>query len=296
MTKAEPPAVSIAVLLATYNRRAVSEACLRALFAQRYRTPVQITTYLTDSSSPDGTAAFVRAEFPDVVVLDAPDTVFWAGGMRIAWAASQAVRYDYLLLMNDDTRLYPTAVQTLLDADAAARARSGHAGLIAGSTRDPDSGARTYGGLLQYRGDVMPSDEIQKCDQFNCNATLIPADVADVVGQFDPVFTHALADHDYSLRARRLGFQAWVAPGFVGECRANPTAAWADPSVPVWRRLKALHSPKGLPPHEWIAFCRRHLPYQWPLRLALLYVHAVIPQLWVTRDQARRPLAAQTNG
>jgi GT2 family glycosyltransferase len=103
------------------------------------------------------------------------------------------------------------------------------------------------------------------------------------VGNFSVEFTHALADHDYSLRAKAKGFSVWVAPGYQGTCPANPIPRWANPRVPLIERLKFLHTPKGLPPMEWITFCRRHLPYQWPLRLMLLYLHAVFPRFWLNR-------------
>jgi GT2 family glycosyltransferase len=277
--------VNLAVLLTTHNRKAKTLACLEALFDQRSNNIIVPDIYLVDSGSTDGTIEAVRKQFPQIKLFLYDDSLYWCGGMRIAWAEAMKGHYDYYLLMNDDTILLPKAIQIFLTSAHKIFTSERRQGIIVGSTLDPVTGKRSYGGVTRgkQRGDVNPTNELLPCDQMNCNCTLVPRQVAEAVGNLSPEFTHALADHDYSLRAKAAGFSVWVAPGFLGICPSNPVPSWANPKVPLLERLKTLHSPKGLPPREWLVFCRRHLPYQWPIRLVLLYLHTIFPQLWLRK-------------
>jgi GT2 family glycosyltransferase len=276
----------LAVILTSHNRRAKTLACLEALFGQIDGESVVVHVYLADSGSTDGTPEAVIGNFPQVKLMSCNNDIYWCGGMRIAWTEAINRSYDYYLLMNDDTVLLPNAVKIFLELARTVRAKEGRDGIIVGSTLDPVTKKRSYGGVVRRgkNGDVTPTDELQLCDQMSCNCTLVPHQVAELIGNLSPEYTHALADHDYSLRAKAKGFSVWVAPGYLGVCSSNPIPLWENPKVPLRVRLKALHSPTGLPPREWVIFCRRHLPFQWPLRLILLYLHVIFPQLWLKKS------------
>jgi GT2 family glycosyltransferase len=278
--------LKLAVILTSHNRRAQTLACLEALFCQVSGEGIVAHVYLADSGSTDGTPEAVIGAFPQIKLISCADDIYWCGGMRIAWAEAMKGVYDYYLLMNDDTVLLPSAVKILFESARTVREKEGRDGIIVGSTLDPMTKKRNYGGVLRRRrnADVIPTDELQPCDQMSCNCTLVPRQVAERIGNLSPEYTHALADHDYSLRAKAKGFSVWVAPGYFGVCPSNPVPAWADPEVPLGERWKALHAPTGLPPGEWVIFCRRHLPFQWPLRLILLYLHVILPRLWLRKS------------
>ena len=80
------------------------------------------------------------------------------------------------------------------------------------------------------------------------NCALIPKVVIDMVGNLDATFTHAMGDFDFGLRARRLGYALWVAPGVAGECEPNlGTGLWTDKSLPLGTRWQRLKGPKAYP-------------------------------------------------
>jgi hypothetical protein len=69
-----------------------------------------------------------------------------------AFAAAMAGDYDYYLWMNDDTRLDDGALAVLLDTERRLRDRGEEAVIVAGSTRHPETGELTYGGVVHpYR-------------------------------------------------------------------------------------------------------------------------------------------------
>jgi GT2 family glycosyltransferase len=113
---------TLAVLMASHNRRDTTLACLRSV-ASQVGANVTLRVYLVDDASTDGTASAVRAEFPEVAVLDGSGDLFWSGGMRVAQEAASDAEPDFLLWLNDDVVLASGAVTTLLTTHEDLRAR-----------------------------------------------------------------------------------------------------------------------------------------------------------------------------
>jgi len=282
----------IAALLTCHNRREKTLTCLGALFDQVLGKKINTQVYLVDCGSTDGTVEAVRDRFPRVKLLLQDDNLFWCGGMRLAFEEAMKGDFDYYLWLNDDNTLLPGAIHTLLHTAQEVQEHDGRDCMVVGSTRDPETGRRTYGGLVQpskwrpldFRP-VEPSHEPQRCDTMNGNCVLIPQNIVRSLGNLSAEFTHAIGDTDYGLRARDKGFSLWVAPGYVGECSRNPLPAWVNPETYLKDRLKSLQSPKGLPPREWIAFTRRHTGLRWPIYLLKLRMRVFFPRLWIWLDR-----------
>ena len=289
--------VRIAALLTCHNRKERTLVCLESLFGQVSNGTFDARAFVVDAGSTDGTAAAVRARFPGVRLIVRDGSLYWCGGMRAAFAEAIKEDYDYYLWLNDDMTLRPEAVAALLQTARDVRQRDGDGAIVVGSACDPDTGDRSYGGVVRtgrlrplgFRP-VQPTDRPQPCTTFNGNCVLVPREVALAVGNLSPEFTHAIADTDYGLRSRAMGFSSWVAPGYVGTCRRNTGAGRCfDPALPLRERLEVLRSPKGLPPREWRLFARRHAPLQWPIYWICLYLHACLPRFWrwVHRPRSR---------
>ena len=124
---------------------------------------------------------------------------------------------------------------------------------------------------------VEPALSPQRCDTFFGNCVLVPAEVAKLVGNLDPVFAHTFGDIDYGFRATKLGCTIWVAPGYIGECSRNPVGGtWEDHKLPLKQRWEKMRGPKGLPPREWSVILRRQARLLWPLYLAIPYTKFVV--------------------
>jgi GT2 family glycosyltransferase len=99
----------VSVCIANYNGDAVLDACLSSVLAQATDFPVEILVH--DDCSNDGSVALIKDRFPGVVLLTSEENVgFCISNNRMAAAA----RGDYLLLLNNDTRLHPGALDALL--------------------------------------------------------------------------------------------------------------------------------------------------------------------------------------
>jgi len=276
-----------AVLLTCHNRKETTLAALRRLFEQRLPKHGELTVFLVDDGSSDGTSEAIRKEFQQIRLLRGNGNLYWGGGMRCAFGEALKEDYDYYFWLNDDT---------YLDSDALARMVAAHEDLIAqnydcsimvGSLRDPASGTLTYGGVV-HRSRIHPlkyallppGSEPLSCDTMNGNAVLIPRSVANLVGNISSSFTHNMGDLDYGLRARKLGCSVWIAPGFVGTCSWNKVKdTYLDPVLPLSERLNKMFTTKGLPAREYYRYARAHAGVFWPFFGGLPYIRITLHSL-----------------
>jgi GT2 family glycosyltransferase len=282
---------SIAALLTSYNRKATTLASLDRLFSQQ--TTAELTVFLVDDNSPDGTADAVQKQFPQVRLLPGDGNLFWCGGMRCAFDAALKEGFDFYLWLNDDTLLEPDAVARMLAAYQSLAAENERA-IVVGSTRDPQTGVHTYGGVVRssrihpnkYRLQE-PGDKPLPCDTMNGNCVLIPSAVAAVVHSLSPEFQHGMGDFDYGLRARKAGCAVWVAPGYIGDCAANgASGGFEDARLAMYSRWRHMMSNKGLPPREYLVYMRRHGGSGWPLYWAMPYVRVIVSSLFARPRKA----------
>src|SRR3978361_250242 len=90
----------IAVIMSCFNRKKLTIAALDSLFLQRKSIAKQIKVYLVDDASYDGTSDAVNELFPEVQLIQGDGSLFWNGGMRLAFAAAIEHGYDQYLWFN----------------------------------------------------------------------------------------------------------------------------------------------------------------------------------------------------
>src|SRR5713226_3476154 len=253
----------IAVILTCHNRRDHTLACLSVLLPQA--SDFQISIYLLDDGSTDGTAEAV-SHFPRLHVLRGDGSLFWNRGMHAAFGAALVDGYDGYLWLNDDVLLDPDALARLVLSCRCLQSRSERNFIVVGSTRDPDTGVLTYGGLARVSGlkpvalkEVEPGRTELEVDTMNGNFVYIPDETARIVGNLDPTFHHQAGDIDYGLRARAAGIRIWLLPGVVGSCRRGPAClSWRAPGIGIRERWYRMNSHRGIPWASWSRFAKRH--------------------------------------
>jgi GT2 family glycosyltransferase len=270
----------IAVIVSCFNRKATTLAGLESLFNQKHVEHLNITVFLVDDGSTDGTAAAVAERFPAVRILHGDGSLWWVGAMRKAFATAMAEGEDGYIWWNDDTLLMDDALSRLVDCAIAVEPELGPA-IIVGTTRDPDTGERTFGGahkrksgfLIGFTPAYPDPDKPVRIDTMNGNFTLIPSAIANTVGNMEPKFLHRLADFDYGQRAVKAGFPVILAPGYFAWCKKNSLAnTFKDGTIPLSARWKNLMSPRGSDPREWLLYTKRHYGWLWPLYFISPYV------------------------
>jgi GT2 family glycosyltransferase len=278
---------NIAVLITCHNRREKTLGCLQALQENSLRDGVRVVVYLVDDASTDGTRESVKTRFPDTIILEGDGSLYWNKGTWRAFDVAMRTGHDFYLWLNDDLFLYPDALETMLTTYGGL-AESGHPlAIVVGSTEDPGGGNVTYGGQihaskwhpLKLRR-VEPGSMPKPCHTMNGNCVLIPSRVAELVGNLDPIFSHAMGDTDYGFRARRRGCELWVAPGFVGALSRNPSqGSWTDRNLRFTERWRKATGPKGLPPRDWRILLMRVAGPLWPLFWVTPYAKLILQSL-----------------
>jgi GT2 family glycosyltransferase len=270
----------IAALMTCHNRRQLTLRCLESLAvaADRVADRVEVDVFLVEDSCTDGTPEAVAERFPRVTIVPGSGSLYWCGGMRVAWqAAVQAGDHDAYLWLNDDVKLAPDVLVVLLDTADRVHRETGRAGIIVGSTLDEVGGGTSYG-EMGPEGIRPAGDTPRPIVSFNGNIVFVPDEVFRLVGNFSRAYTHGFGDIDYACRARQKNVPIWLAAGHLGSCVMDKVSRWERPDVPLWKRLVALHKPTGCPPWELAILTLRHGGWFFPWTVARLYWRAFFPR------------------
>jgi GT2 family glycosyltransferase len=99
---------SLSIVIVNYNTREDVRLCLNALRGSAYPAEVIVV----DNASSDGSAAMIRAEFPEVKLLTPNHNLWYCGGNNLGIRASSG---EYVLLLNPDTIPQPDALAIMMD-------------------------------------------------------------------------------------------------------------------------------------------------------------------------------------
>jgi GT2 family glycosyltransferase len=271
----------ISVLLTCHNRKAKTLTCLESVFSQAgLNVEFGILIFLVDDGSDDGTTAAVAGQYPEVNIIPGDGHLFWNRGMHLAWkVASEQVSADYFLWVNDDTYLLEGALKEMIDCLQCVN----HPVIVCGATSSKLENKFSYGGSTVSGDSIIPNGEIQYCEIMHGNCVLVPTEVFKLNGNLDPVFPHAIGDHDYGLRYIELGGQIITTRCFIGHCESNEKLPkWCYSSTPILERFRTLYSPLGYShPRYFFIYENRHFGLFVALKHYFsIHLRALVPSLW----------------
>ena len=228
--------MNIAVLMACHNRRELTMRCLGLLMQQ---SGAADRVYLVDDGSDDGTSEDVAKEFPNVRIIRGAGSLFWAKGMRKAWEAAVAENQDWdgYLWLNDDTELRADAIAKMLAAN--------------------DGQKIVVGDLVNAKGEIVYGT--RPGGSFTGNCVLVPQKVYEQLGMICGDYSHAWADSDYAMQAKRVGIGV-VSAGVVGRAEGHPNRPSLK-GLSLRERLGMLRNPKGWNLHDLWLYRRRNWGY-----------------------------------
>lgn len=294
--------MKIAAILTVYNRRQKTLKCLQHLFSaviaynQTYGEKgfVDIEVFLTDDGCTDGTAEAIKATFPqqNIHIVHGTGSLYWAGGMRLAWqtAIDSDSKWDYYLLLNDDTNVRKNLFTDLLEADAYGLSAKGKRGISTGITCQPSNEEWiTYGGFnfanwtKGRKVTAKPTGKPQSVDLVSGNILLVHKGVVDEIGIFYKGFRHGLADHDYNLTAARHNFPVVATAQICGECAddhdSNKDEILRLKSMTLQERKHYLSSVTHSD-HDYLLLIRRNLPLRYPMTLCVRTIRLYCPSFY----------------
>jgi len=210
MSTAQP----VVALIPTFNRKAVTLACLAMLKTQT-RAPDLIV--ISDGGSTDGTPEAVAAAHPDVTVLRTPGEAWWGGSMAHGFRHLLAQGLDdeaRVLMMNDDIVLPPDYIATLLEVSLTENAA------VCGVTVDAAARDRVLdaGEYIEWRKYHFPVATDWPGERLRDDVAFLPGRASLVALKMvrragnvdDRAFPHYLGDYDFFARIRKAGFRMGV--------------------------------------------------------------------------------------
>lgn len=207
--------MTASVIVLTYNARPFISRCLSALAAQ---TCTDFEMIVVDNASYDGTADFIREQFPQVQLILSPSNGGYGAGNNLGASAASG---DTLVFLNPDAIARPDWLEQLLGAMHSHRRKFATSKIVLQS--DPtrlNSGGNLihYLGLSFCRGLNEPVDLYDMPELVSGAsgaACAIARDLFERIGGFDPTFFLYHDDVDLSLRALVAGEPCLYVPSAV---------------------------------------------------------------------------------
>lgn len=300
--------MKIAVLLTCFNRKDKTCACLNKLYSaldyynsENFKSKLSLEVFLVDDGCTDGTANAVMVQFQDkkIHIIQGTGSLFWAGGMRLAWSESlmRHQEWDFYLLLNDDTDISQDALTLLMQTHEYCIKHYNKCGIYSGATCAKDnSGLCTYGGNIwinKFKGvykRLSPLGIPQICDMANANILLVPSDVVNNIGTLSYDYQHSLADFDYTIRARNNKIPVLLTSKFCGSCDRDHIDPQIEAnrvcSMSFFERMKYFQHP--------LHSIRDYLRFIYntsPMRLPIVFVGRVLnlfcPKLYYRLNKIR---------
>ncbi len=270
---------NIAVLITCHNRKEKTISCLASLYQCTIPENYLLEVFLVDDGSTDGTAQLVSGLFPKVTIIQGDGNLYWNRGMHLAWeTAAQKKQYDYYLWLNDDSFVFPFAIEELLKINQ----KSNSSVLVCGALCSK-SNQFTYGLLKNKSEPVLINKQNNTGELMNGNCVLIPRAVYEKVGNLDITFPHAIGDYDYGLRSIKKGFKLLTTEVFIANCDRNEKLPqWCYSETPLVERFKKLYSPLGnAHPNYFFIYEKRHFGLSTAIKhFITIHLRVLIPQLW----------------
>ncbi len=295
--------MNIAAILTCHNRKDKTIECISCLLkAVKQFNSVNVhksnfiflKIFLTDDGCTDGTADAVRelCKEQELCIIQGDGNCYWAGGMILAWeeALKEKGKWEYYLLLNDDTYMLPDCFNQLIEAREYCAKTFGKEGIYSGITCDTnDKGLTTYGGsvhtnyLLGHIRLVNPTGEPQHCDMANSNIMFVHHSVVERIGIFRKGFDHSAADYDYSMTAIKKGFPVLVTSGYCGICEYDHHDHKEEKqkilSMTLEQRKKFYDNPLNSYKDK-LRVVRRHTPFRYPIALFGCLIKIYTPKIY----------------
>lgn len=210
------PKVSIIVL--NWNGKKDTTECLESLKKVTYPN---YEILLADNGSTDGSVEYFREAYPQVKVIENRENLGYAEGNNVAIKYALKKGTDYVLLLNNDTRVAPDFLDKLVKKSES-NEKIAIVGPVVYKYDEPNKttyiGGRVnlYTGKIKYlflgQSDIEHLNTEVEFDYISGCSLLIKRKVIDYIEMLDPRFFLYLEDVDLCLRAKKKGYKIICVP------------------------------------------------------------------------------------
>ncbi len=208
---------SVAIIIVNWNGLEHLKLSLPSLEQLDYQL---IKTYIVDNGSTDGSIAYIKKNYPKVVLIEAGQNLGFTGGNNVGMKAALAAQFEYLMLLNNDTKVSPDLVNqlvTFMNTDQHIGIAQPKLLLLDHPDRIDSCGSwLTRTGFLLHYGceekDQSAYNKIQPMFTVKGAAMIMRRTMLEQVGLLDNDFFAYFEETDLCWRAWLAGWQVYYAP------------------------------------------------------------------------------------
>ena len=266
----------IYILLPVHNRCELTRKFIESLASQTHR---DFHLVVIDDGSSDGTAAMVADVCPQATIIRGDGHWWWAGCLQqgYRWLLDQNTKADdVVLLINDDTEFNPDFFRKALDVLNQGQKLLAFASCYeVGTKKKLDSGV-----LVDWRRLWLPqANTPEEADCFSTRGLFLKvSDFFNLGGFFPHLLPHYLSDYEFTLRARKKGYQVVTDKDLVLSSIKNevPQINFDENSFGAF--LRNYFSVKSrVNPFMWTSFVALSAPWRWKIYcLLLVWINALL--------------------
>jgi GT2 family glycosyltransferase len=229
----------LSVVIPNWNGLRFLPPCLDALAKQ---THPSIEVIVVDNASTDGSQVYLKAEQPQVRLIELPENRGFTGACN---AGMQAAHGEFIALLNNDTEVDPGWAAAVIDAFS----RYPEAGLIASKMRLFDQRDRLHtagdyftidgrpGNRGVWQADTGQYDQEEYVFSACGGSSAYRRAMLDQIGLLDDDFFFSLEDVDLAWRAQLAGWRCLYTPAAIVYHHLSATGGGATASYYDGRNL-----------------------------------------------------------
>lgn len=228
------PQPDLSIVIVNWNTRELLRDCLHSVFAEAAN--LQLEVFVADNASTDGSAEMVKADFPQVRLIENQKNLGFAAANNAVFPLCAA---DKILLLNSDTIVKGDALAVLAgfldrhsDVAAVGPKLEQHGLYIIGCGRQATLRTtinhwlflsrlfpriKAFEGIYHYAG--VHDNETREVDWVSGACMLVRRTVSDQVGPLSERWFMYAEDHEWCARMKRRGWKIFLVPNAVVEHR-----------------------------------------------------------------------------
>ncbi len=192
------------IVILVYNGKKWLNNCLKSVLATTYSN---YKALVVDNASSDGSVEYIKANFPGVKIIENQKNYGFAEGNNIGIKYSLAKGAEYIVLLNQDTKVDPAWVSELIKV-----AENGaEIGILSPMQYDYDGIEldKNFKIILDSGNYVNP--DFIEADTVIGAAILLKKSLCQKIGMFDPIFFCYHEESDLCRRYKYFGYKIGIA-------------------------------------------------------------------------------------
>ncbi|MCG8698035.1 MAG: glycosyltransferase family 2 protein [Bacteroidales bacterium] len=238
--------MKVFAIIITYNGMQWYDRCFTSL--KQSEMPLQIVA--VDNASTDGTADYIKANYPDVTLLEPKENLGFAKGNNLGIKYALDNDADYVFLLNQDAWLNETGTVSKLIEIAKQNkdfAILSPLQLYGNGSRIEHETVMHFARNAKTSNDLISDLYFKRVKDvyqvpFACAVSwLLPANTIKMIGGFDPMFYHYGEDDNYIQRVKYFSYKVGICPKVsISHDIESRTNQYRDEHLD-WKKYQLIH-------------------------------------------------------